>query len=571
MLLDEFQDTSILQYEILKPLISEITSGEGIFNDGSFFFVGDVKQSIYRFRGGVSALFGEVVKQNNTEVEKLRTNYRSQKEVVEFVNNVFKDKIQNYTSQFVREGVTGGYVSVIENDEILQEVLTQVKRLLLLGADKNNIAILSATNRDGEEIKDLLEEEGIEVVTEITTKLINQKSVMALLEYLKYLYFKEEIYRENFFALISQKPQKIEFVDLTQVGVVDVVKRAIEKYTLSQDDFHLLRFLNVLSNYSDIESLLFEYERIDITAALSDVSGVRVLTVHKSKGLEYEHVIIMDRLKEPPTTKSKIIYEYEGITLESLYLRVKGREFVDSRYERALAKEQQLEREDSLNAMYVAFTRAREHLIIIQKSEKSSFAFLNLQVENFGLLEVQQQKKEEKQHFEVLKFEEYYYGSQSDLLEMEQERESNLEAINFGIALHYMLEMMADFTQESIPSAKNMMINRFGLTLTSDAIEDIVHRVLLFVESKEVEKLLEGVHYKEKALRYKNTLRYVDLLIEKADGSFVVIDYKSSFALHEQHHKQVDYYVKAIESISKKNVRGFICYLLADEVKLISL
>ena len=89
LLLDEFQDTSILQYKIIKPLISEITSGDGIFENGSFFFVGDVKQSIYRFRGGVSALFVAVKEENSTHLEKLLTNYRSQKEIVLFVNSVF--------------------------------------------------------------------------------------------------------------------------------------------------------------------------------------------------------------------------------------------------------------------------------------------------------------------------------------------------------------------------------------------------------------------------------------------------------------------------------------------------
>ena len=569
MLLDEFQDTSIIQYEILRPLVEEITSGNGIFNDGSFFFVGDVKQSIYRFRGGVSALFGEVVTQNLTEVEKLVTNYRSQKEVIEFVNMAFEEKIKNYTPQLVRPEANGGYVEIMENDELLEATLEQIKKFIGLGAKLDDIAILCATNGDGEEIKNALISEGIEVVTETTTKLINQRGVKALLEYLKYLYFKEDIYRLNFFALIRQTPVKVAFVNLNAIKLVDVVKKAIDSFKLFSNDFHLIRFLNAISKYADIESLLFEYERLDTTAAASDLSGVRVLTVHKSKGLEYEHVIVMDRLKKPPASRGSIIYEYDGVTLLDVYLRTKNRDAIDTQYERALAKEEILVREDSLNALYVAFTRARENLIIIKKHEKSTFDLLELKAGSWGELKCKSVKEEIKKPFLPLKHKEIYYGTQSDILALERETPEDLSAINFGIALHFMLEMMGEFKEEYLLNAKNMMINKFGFTISEEEIADISSRVKTFIQSSEVKSLTDGECFKEKALRYKNNLRYVDLLVEKSDGSFNVIDYKSSLSYSEHHLKQVRYYVKAIREISGKNVEGFICYLLADEIKIV--
>jgi len=569
MLLDEFQDTSIVQYEILKPLIQEITSGQGVFENGSFFFVGDVKQSIYRFRGGVSALFSEVVKQNGTKVEKLLTNYRSQKEVIEFVNRVFITKIKNYTPQLVREEANSGYVEIVQNDELLEETILQVKKFITLGADVNNIAILCATNGDGEEIKNALIAENIEVVTETTTKLINQKSVKAILEYLKYQYFKEEIYRQNFFSLVAQEPKKIEYFNLNEIKLFDLIKGVIERYRLFSNDFHLIRFLNVIKKYSDIESLLFEYERLDAPAAASDISGVRVLTVHKSKGLEYEHVIVMDRLKKPPTSRGSIIFEYDGIVLENIYLRTKNRDVIDRTYKNALEKEQILVEEDNLNAFYVAFTRAREHLIIIKKSEKSSFDLLDLSIGSFGELVVQKQLKEDVPEGEPLKFQEFYYGSQSDILALESQSEDDLKAINFGIALHYMLEMMEDFTLTHIADAKNMLINKYGFSLSEAEIIDILNRVHMFCENEKVANIINGETYREKALRYKNSLRYIDLLVEHKDGSFSVIDYKSSLSFSEHHTKQVRYYVKAIEEISGKRVEGFICYLLADEIKIV--
>ncbi|MEA1916613.1 MAG: UvrD-helicase domain-containing protein, partial [Campylobacterota bacterium] len=203
ILLDEFQDTSLVQFDILKPLIDELSSGVGVSEDKSLFFVGDVKQSIYRFRGGRQELFENVASRYGVEVKQLKMNYRSCREVVEFVNRVFKPKIASYTPQ----GVTneGGYVDVITTDDILASMHQKVQFLQEKGIDINEIAILCATNSDGVKISDFLKEQSLDVITETSTKLISQKSVMALCEYLKYCYFGKEIYARNFFSLISKE------------------------------------------------------------------------------------------------------------------------------------------------------------------------------------------------------------------------------------------------------------------------------------------------------------------------------------------------------------------------------
>ncbi|MGE4419450.1 MAG: RecB-like helicase [Sulfurimonas sp.] len=576
MLLDEFQDTSILQYEILKPLIDEITSGKGIFDNGSFFFVGDVKQSIYRFRGGVSALFGSVKEQNNTHVEKLLTNYRSQKEVVEFVNSVFTDKIKNYTPQLVKADAEGGYVEVIQNDELLQEVTTQVKRLISLGADINEIAVLCATNTDGEEIKQTLHSHGIDVVTETTTKLINQKSVKALLEYLKYQYFGEDIYMYNFFALISQEARAIKRVDFNRVKILDIVKDAIKEFGLFDDDFNLIRFLNTLSKQSDIEALLFEYERLDVSAAASELNGVRVLTVHKSKGLEYEHVIVMDRLKKAPPSRDAIIYEYDEIELKNIYLRIKGRDAIDKHYANALAKEKALVYEDSLNAMYVAFTRARENLFVVLKSKDSMFDMLDLTPLRHGNLKCgKNHNRVDKQESHVLEYKELYYGTQSDILEPEKTQDEDVKSINFGLAMHYMLEMLAEFDVESIMYAKDMMLNKYGHILEDEEIKDILRRVKMLLQNEEFISLLGTECYREKAIRHKKNLKYIDLLVrddsqkETLFDSWNVIDYKSAISHAGEHLKQVRNYVKAVEEITSESAKGYIVYLLEESIKIV--
>jgi exodeoxyribonuclease V beta subunit len=82
-------------------------------------------------------------------------------------------------------------------------------------------------------------------------------------------------------------------------------------------------------------------------------------------------------------------------------------------------------------------------------------------------------------------------------------------------------------------------------------------------------RLTEGELFKEKALRYKNNLRYLDLLVKNGDGSYTVIDYKSAMNFSDKHLKQVRYYVNAVREITDAKVSGYICYILEDEIRVV--
>ncbi len=571
ILLDEFQDTSILQYEILHPLIREALAGHGAKEQGSFFFVGDKKQSIYRFRGGVSALFDEVAKINGTKVKKLTTNYRSKEKIVAFVNETFRDKIAGYTDQQVLPDATGGYVEVIEEEAPIQSVEQRVSELLQAGAQQHEIAILCATNADGEVVREHLAAKGFEVVTETTVKLTYQRSVKALLEYLKYLYFKADIFKYNFYALI-QKELPVAFVDFNTKEPVEIVKEAVERFELFDGDFNILRFLEVVALYSDIEELLFEHERIQSEAVAASSRGIKVLTIHKSKGLEYPHVIVMDRLGSPSPSRQTVIYDYRGIRLEGIFLRIAGRDKIDKRYMEALQRNKSLEREDLLNALYVAFTRAKTTLHVIKKPAKSMFELLELTPKRYGEFLIETGKEEPKGVFLFQeRFRSLYYGSQSDLLDVQKERhEDEVSARNFGVAMHYLLEMMEEFSHEALHMSMQMLLNRYGLILEESEIASLKQRIEMLLAHEAFMKLVGSAKgsFKEKALKYKGRLFYLDLLLEHEDH-FSVIDYKSGTQYHEEHRKQVHNYKEALRTITKKPVKGYLCYLLENKVELI--
>ncbi len=569
LLLDEFQDTSIIQFEILAPIIDEICSGVGVSGEKSLFFVGDVKQSIYRFRGGVKELFYEVAQRYHVDVDVLRTNYRSTEAVVDFVNQTFHGIIEGYKPQEVKDGASEGYVEVVEHDDLLEAALLHVKTLLDLGVECTDIAILCATNSDGQSVEEYFKAEGIDVVTETTSRLIYQQSVQALIEYLKYLYFQEEIYAQNFFSLINRAFEPIAMVSLDRNSLSMHIKNVIAKYGLFSGDLNSISFLETLYCSDDIEAFIFEYDRIDATAVHQEQAGVRVLTVHKSKGLEFKHVLVLDRFSQRHSNYARLLFEYEGIHLKRLFLRQKGREAFDDAYKKALQNEDRLRHEDQLNMLYVAFTRAEISLLVIKKPQHSQFESLNLSPQQRGHLHVKTSSCEPAPKVTPVIYTPLCLGRQEVPTKHAADHEENLHAIDFGLALHYALELCDFHVPQSVEQAINSVKNRFGERLASADFDDIEKRIQQLLAYAPFQELTDGICHKEQPISYAKELRYIDLLVER-DNDMVVIDYKSSRRFEEKHHLQVTFYKKAMEAIAQKNVRAYVVYLLKEGIEIVS-
>jgi exodeoxyribonuclease V beta subunit len=302
---------------------------------------------------------------------------------------------------------------------------------------------------------------------------------------------------------------------------------------------------------------------MDATAAQADLHGVRVLTVHKSKGLEFENVIVIDRLGKKKADTSTIIYQYDGITLQNIFLRMKKRSSFDLTYANAIEAEERLSHEDSMHALYVAFTRAQKRLYIIQKSKDSKFETLELSAETWGEETVVKQPVVAKEEVVSLAYEVRNYGQQSEIIKEEEIEEKDQHAIEFGLAIHYALEMMVAFDETSIDEAISVTMNRYGAYLNTQDFMSIKRRIVHLVNDEKFKALSRGVVTKERAISYKGELRYIDLLVEHEDG-WIIMDYKSAKGHEEQYHKQVGFYKQAVASITQSSVRGYLVYLLED-------
>ncbi|WP_152632497.1 RecB-like helicase [Aliarcobacter butzleri] len=573
ILIDEFQDTSLLQYKILEPLIDEILSGD-VTKFKTFFYVGDTKQSIYRFRGGKRELFDYVANTNKIlEVEVLNTNYRSCENVINFVNELFLN-LPNY-EYFKQESVrTNGYVEVVvdtafEKEEKFVNVAKKIEELLNNGVNFNDIAILTYTNDDVLSLYYYLKQKfpSIKISTEMTSKLINQQNVKAVINAIKYIYFKEEIYKENLNAIIGNKlltTLDLEII-LEEKSVQEVIKELSKKLKII--DENIIKLIEVSSSFNNIVDFVYEIDKLEANMENSESKGLQILTIFKSKGLEFHTVILLDRIKRKNVDKSSLLFDYENLELKNIFYKIKGYENFNEDYKKAIDKEKKLSLEDEINILYVAMTRAKNNMIIFKKEKSSVFDILNMNVCKIGKMINSSNLVKNIEEKSIISYTPLNLGIQEKQIVKEKELKKNhLHSRYFGLATHYCLEMLNNFSFNDLKYTLNLAKTRFSNYLSDKDFTDIENRLAHLINNDFFKFLVtNSVLTSEQSLIYKEELKIIDLLIYK-DDTYYILDYKTTKEeLDEEHKNQVLYYKEAIKEIFKtSNVKSYLVYLKMD-------
>ena len=569
ILLDEFQDTSTLQFLLLKPLIDEIFSGEGQSEFKSFFYVGDTKQSLYRFRGGVEELFDRVSEHYGVSVEPMDINYRSSSHVVSQVNRWFEATMPGYVPQMSRPKAKEGYVKVLESEALIDEAVMRAQTLMDRGVLANDIAFLVSTNKDGMALQEACQKEAMPTLLQTSSSLKNHPRIAAVVAMVSYLFYGEQIDAEALLQKVGKSREDTDYSWFTPfMEPLSVVDRLVREFGYFDGDINILKLLEFAANFSDIPTFIDEFDTSSIAVASQSVSGAKIMTIHGSKGLEFEHVIVLDKLTRKNSDKAPLIYHYnDALYIDEILYRISKRENFDFHYREIMAVRKISEEKDHKNVLYVALTRAVYGLTVIRKPKDSIFDSIGMVPVQLGSLDAVNDLKQKREatSVEMKPVTISHYGSQDTVKSPDGEEPKDFDAILFGTALHYLLEMMGSFDQRSLDEAMTSMRNRYGQLLHQDKIEEIYRRAKSLIEEHVFQSLLEGAAIlKEQSLSYEGKIKQIDLLLEYED-SYLVIDYKSSRKFHEEHMCQIATYQRVIEKITGKRTEGMIIYLLEDE------
>jgi len=431
LFIDEFQDTSTLQWENVLPVLHNILSVSG--SNMTVMLVGDAKQSIYRWRGGdyqlITGNAAKSLEPFTSETLDLDTNYRSLPGIINF-NNTFFETVKSLSAQFgnpgLQEEIETAYrqveqlsttsehqghvkVQIIPKDPevhwkitALEQLDEQLRELRAAGYEYHDIAILVNRRNEGVEISRHLQRSGIEVLSGETLLLKFDSDVRLLLAGLYYinqpktgLYYSNLLWhfaRKHQNATVSKsqlladhKERKLlrqwlpklhtDLEEICSLPSYQMVELLINELGISGGDnlfvshFRQLVFEFFKKESPELEDLLswWEENKDKASVNLEEGSGrVHVVTIHKSKGLEFPVVLIpFCDWKIYQKLHETLMWLSDEQLLDGSQLPVRATSAIEnSIFGEAVREEKKFRWIDSLNVMYVAFTRAREVLYI---------------------------------------------------------------------------------------------------------------------------------------------------------------------------------------------------------------
>ena len=436
--IDEFQDTSQMQWENLVPLIENTLTGQNLKGEqGSAMLVGDAKQAIYRWRGGKAEQFLGLTKRDNPfpiekEVVRLEYNYRSFNQVIQF-NNAFFNYLSNtsfssidYSDLYKKANQIPvlnqeGFVNIqfldLQKEDDVNELFPEtvyetINKCLVNGYNLKDICILVRKKKEGVAIAEFLSEKGVRITSSETMLINNSEEVklvinvfkllinpnhlevkIKVLDYIantnniqdKHAFFKANLNAslQDFFKSFEQFSIFCNPTALVQLSLFDLAEQIVRSFKMTEtSNAYIQYFLDIVLEFSqkqisDLPSFVDYYESkkesLNIVSP-SNQNAVQIMTIHKSKGLEFPVVIFpyahLDIYKEvePKEWFPLDQEQFNGFTKTLLNFNKDFEEFGTTG--ETIYNQHRSEQElDNINLLYVALTRPIEQLYIISKKE----------------------------------------------------------------------------------------------------------------------------------------------------------------------------------------------------------
>ncbi len=445
VMIDEFQDTSRMQWDNFKILLLE-----GLSQGADSLIVGDVKQSIYRWRNGDWGILNALGTKDASfpfpvRVETLKTNRRSETNVIRFNNNLFTAAVEYLNMLHLKElqedchplqrayadvaqesprTEAKGYIKAtfLEPDEehdytelTILSLGEEVQRLLEAGVKLNDITILVRKNKNIPPIADYFDKTlHLSVVSDEAFRLDASQAICMLIDALRYLSNPEDkvacaslmmnyesgIKKQggDWDSLLTAKPEEalpeafvtgMETLRLMPLyELLEELFSLFEMKRIEEQDAYLFSFFDAVTEYlqnnsSDLDAFIRYWNETlcNKTIPSGEMDGIRILSIHKSKGLEFHTVLIpfcdwklenetnnqliwCSPTEAPFSTLDIVPVNYSSTMAESVYRQ----NYLDERLQLWV---------DNLNLLYVAFTRAGKNLIFwCKKGQKGTMSEL---------------------------------------------------------------------------------------------------------------------------------------------------------------------------------------------------